>query len=122
MKKSGLVEKPSLRLDLRQVRPGQAKYELLKEHLVAEMVAGRLKPGQALPGERHLEETLGIARLTIRQAMASLESDGLIRRVQGKGNFVEADARRKLKRGQDIFALVMPETPQRFLSFADAGF
>jgi GntR family transcriptional regulator of arabinose operon len=53
---------------------------------------------------------LGIARTTIRQAMASLERDGLIRRVQGKGTFVEDDVRRRLHHGQDIFALVVPET------------
>ena len=122
MNKSGLAEKSSLRLDLRQVRPGQAKYELLKEHLVSEMLSGQLKPGQALPGERHLEETLGIARLTIRQAMASLENDGLIRRVQGKGNFVEADARKKLQQGQDIFALVVPETRGGFYPSLLHGF
>ncbi len=96
------------RLDLHGKRPGQAKYERLKKHLVSEILAGRLKPGQALPCERRLVETLGVARMTIRQAMISLENDGLIRRVQGKGNFVEADARRKLKRGLDIFALIVP--------------
>jgi GntR family transcriptional regulator, arabinose operon transcriptional repressor len=117
-----LVKERSLRRDLREVRPGQAKYERLKEHLVSEMLAGRLRPGQALPGERHLEETLGIARLTIRQAMASLESDGLIRRVQGKGNFVESDARKKLNRGQDIFALVVPETRVGFYPALLHGF
>ena len=74
------------------------------------MATGRLKPGQKLPSEHHLVRTLGMARTTIRQAMASLENDGLIRRVQGKGTFVEADARRKLHHGQDIFALVVPET------------
>jgi GntR family transcriptional regulator, arabinose operon transcriptional repressor len=104
------MTEPSFRLDLRDERPGQAKYERLKEHLVNEIVAGRLKPGQALPCERRLEKLLGVARMTIRQAMISLEGDGLIRRVAGKGNFVEADARRKLKRGLDIFALVVLET------------
>lgn len=97
-------------LDLHRKHSTQPKHERLKTHLVNEMLAGRLKPGEALPSEHYLVETLGVARTTIRQAMAALESDGLIRRVQGKGTFVEDDARRKLKRGQDIFALVVPAT------------
>lgn len=122
MKEHVATVDPSLRQGLQQVRRGHAKYELLKEHLVGEMLAGRLKPGQALPGERYLEKTLGLARLTIRQAMASLETDGLIRRVQGKGNFVEENALRKLHRGQDTFALVMPETHGGFYPSLIRGF
>ncbi len=115
-----------LRLDLGDGRSGQAKYERLKHHLVNEIIAGRLTPGQALPSENHLVKTLGVARMTIRQTMVSLENDGLIRRVQGKGNFVEADARRKLRHGQDIFALIVLETrggfyPSLLHGFEDAA-
>ncbi len=99
-----------LSLDLRHGHSAQPKHERLKEHLIHEMVAGRLKPGQALPSLQHLVKTLGVARMTVCQAMASLENDGLIRRVQGKGTFVEDNAQRKLKRGQDIFALIVPVT------------
>jgi GntR family transcriptional regulator, arabinose operon transcriptional repressor len=104
------VRKRSLTLDLRDERSAQPKYERLKEHLINEMITGRLKPGQALPSLQELVKSLGIARMTVCQAMASLESDGLIRRVQGKGTFVEDDARRKLRCGQDIFALIVLET------------
>lgn len=110
MKTTGIIEDRSLKRQFRGIRPGQAKYERLKEYLANEIAVGRIKPGEALPCERRLEEVLGLSRLTIRQAMASLEQDGLIRRMQGKGNYVEADARRKLKRGLDIFALVVLET------------
>lgn len=97
-------------LDLRVASSGRAKHERLRDHFVNELIAGRLKPGQAIPSEAHLVESLGVARMTIRQAMGSLESEGLIRRVQGKGTFIEDDAQLKLRRGQDIFALVVPET------------
>jgi DNA-binding LacI/PurR family transcriptional regulator len=75
-----------------------------------------------LPSEHCLMEAMGVARATVRQAMASLEHDGLIRRVQGKGTFVDNDARRKLCRGQDIFALVVPETLEGFYPSLLHGF
>lgn len=100
----------------------QSKHERLKKHFIDELRVGRLKPGDAIPTEQSLMETLGVARATIRQAMASLENEGLIRRIQGKGTFVEEDVRRKLKRGQDIYALVTPETHGGFYPSLLHGF
>jgi GntR family transcriptional regulator, arabinose operon transcriptional repressor len=99
-----------LKLDLGDGRVSEPKYERLKNHLITEMLAGRLKPGQALPSEQHFAKSLRISTMTVRQAMASLADEGLIRRVPRRGSFVEADARQKLRRGQDLFALVVPET------------
>jgi GntR family transcriptional regulator, arabinose operon transcriptional repressor len=112
----------TLAIDLRDDQSGQSKHERLKDHIVNEIFAGRLKPGQAVPSVRRLVETLGVARMTVCQAMASLAQDGIIRRVQGKGTFVEADVRRKLRRGQDIFALVVPETRGGFYPSLLHGF
>jgi GntR family transcriptional regulator, arabinose operon transcriptional repressor len=116
------MKKGLLRLDLRKDRLGRPKYQRLRDHLANEMLAGRLKPGQAIPSENTLVQSLGLARMTVRQAMVSLESDGLIRRVQGKGNFVHEEARRKLKRGLDVFALVVPETREGFYPSLLHGF
>lgn len=111
-----------LNLDLRQEGSGRSKHERLRDYLVDEMIAGRMKPGQALPSERRLMRQLGVARMTISQALASLENDGLIRRVQGKGTFVEPGARSKLRRGLDIFALVVPDTRSGFYPSLLRGF
>ena len=116
------MQKQLLKLDLRHEHPSRSKYERLRDHLVQQMCLGRLKAGQALPSEQRLVESLGIARTTVRQAMAALENDGLIRRVQGKGTFVEEGARRKLKHGQDIFALVVPATRGGFFPSLLHGF
>jgi GntR family transcriptional regulator of arabinose operon len=111
-----------LALDLRQEVSGQPKHERLKNHLVNEIIAGRLSPGQALPSERQFMQALGVARMTICQALGSMESDGLIRRVQGKGTFVDDDVRQKLKRGLDMFALLVPETREGFYPSLLHGF
>lgn len=117
-----MSEKQMSTLECSHVGSAQAKHERLRDYFVREMLAGRLRGGEALPTEPQLVETFGMGRTTVRQAMAALERDGLIRRIQGKGTFVEDDARRKLKRGQDIFALVVLETREGFYPSLLHGF
>jgi GntR family transcriptional regulator len=52
---------------------------------------GLWQPGQKLPTLDALALEFGVARVTVRQAMGILESEGLIWRKQGKGTFVAAD-------------------------------
>ena len=88
------------------------KYERIKEYLQSELANSRLLPGQALPSEAALGRDFNVARNTVRQAMAELERDGLIFRVQGKGTFVQDDVQqlRSRIRKQGFFALIMPES------------
>ncbi len=96
--------------DLHVAQSPQPKYERLEGFLLAELTAGRLGPGDALPPESNLAGRFQIARHTVRKALSGLEQRGLIRRQQGKGTFVSDDVRARLRRGVDIFALVAPET------------
>jgi len=63
-------------------------YIQLKEHILARMERGGLKPGQRLPSERELCDQFGVSRITIRQALGELMRDGLLQSVRGKGTFV----------------------------------
>ncbi len=62
------------------------KYYPVKRHLAEHIAA--LQPGSAVPPERALATALGISRTTVRQALAELEMEGRLRRIQGKGTFV----------------------------------
>ncbi len=95
-------------LKARRVRA--PKYSRLKSYLEGELSKGRLKPGEALPTELDLSENFGLARSTVRQALAELQRDGLIRRVRGKGTFVEDQDSPRLRRDLNTFALVVNET------------
>lgn len=67
-------------------------YEQLSDVLIADIVDGRLEPGDMLAGEHELCLKHGVSRTVVRRALSGLEAAGYIRRVQGKGTFV-ADPR-----------------------------
>lgn len=45
-------------------------------------------PGSAAPSERELVQRFGVARMTVRQAMDTLVTEGLLERMPGRGTFV----------------------------------
>ncbi|MEV6287987.1 GntR family transcriptional regulator [Kribbella sp. NPDC051770] len=47
-------------------------------------------PGQVLPSERSLSESLGVSRPTLRAALDDLAREGLVVREHGRGTFVSA--------------------------------
>lgn len=55
------------------------------ERLILE---GELKPGEKLPAERELAETLKVSRVSVREALRELENRGLIDRRPGRGTVV----------------------------------
>lgn len=52
------------------------------------LLHGLLRPGDKLPPERSLAETLGVSRSTLREVLDTLEARGLIARRQGSGAVV----------------------------------
>ncbi|MFC5832026.1 GntR family transcriptional regulator [Nonomuraea insulae] len=62
----------------------------IERWLLTSIAAGELAPGDRLPGERELATLLGVSRMTLRQALATLERDGVLLRMPGRsgGAFV----------------------------------
>ena len=63
------------------------KYLTVRDHLAA-LVAQELQVGDAIPSERHLSQQFGLSRMTVRQAVDTLVTDGVLVREQGRGTFV----------------------------------
>ncbi|MFI7612907.1 GntR family transcriptional regulator [Nonomuraea terrae] len=62
----------------------------IERWLLQSISNGELAPGDRLPGERELAGRLGVSRMTLRQALATLEREGVLLRVPGRsgGAFV----------------------------------
>jgi GntR family transcriptional regulator len=63
-------------------------YFQLREAILREMEDGGLRAGDRLPTEAALQHRYGVSRSTIRQALAELAAEGVIRTVHGVGTFV----------------------------------
>ena len=51
------------------------------------------QPGERLPSEPYLAEQLSVSRATLREAMRAFETQGIIRRKQGSGTYVNQPPR-----------------------------
>jgi GntR family transcriptional regulator len=63
------------------------KHEQLRT-ILTELATRELSPGDMLPSERQLCLDHGVSRITVREAIGQLVSEGLLVRVRGKGTFV----------------------------------
>lgn len=68
-------------------------YAQLANTLRGEIDAGKWCRGAQLPAIEELASRFGVARATMRQAIALMEEEGLVRRRHGLGTFVEREPR-----------------------------
>jgi GntR family transcriptional regulator len=63
-------------------------YIQLTRILLDEIHAGKWQPGQRIPTEEELCREYNVSKITVRQAILNLSSEGYLLKVQGKGTFV----------------------------------
>jgi GntR family transcriptional regulator, N-acetylglucosamine utilization regulator len=71
-------------------------YHQLKRVILREIESGHWQPDAQLPTEDELARRFRVSKITVRQALRDLATEGFIRREQGRGTFVE---RRRLQQG-----------------------
>jgi GntR family transcriptional repressor for pyruvate dehydrogenase complex len=84
VKDMGVAKVPPLRTRVRSVS------DALVAHLEQMIALGELGPGDRLPSERELAESLSVSRTSLREALHKLEDKHLIERRQGRGTVVLA--------------------------------
>lgn len=63
-------------------------YQKINRDIADQISSGLLKAGDRLDSEVKLAERYGVSRMTLRQALAELEIDGLVVRRHGSGTYV----------------------------------
>ncbi|WP_090769389.1 GntR family transcriptional regulator [Nonomuraea maritima] len=87
----------------------------LADIIRADIAAGRLKPGQALPSETRLMQQYELGRVAVRQALGVLRSEGLIVTVKREGSYVrpQAPVQRVVVEGLAEVTARMPSPDER---------
>lgn len=70
------------------VLPTASRTRQVRDQLEALIERGELQPGERLPSERELSGLLGVSRVSVREAICSLEAVGLVEVHHGRGTFV----------------------------------
>ena len=70
--------------------PGVPLYEALYRYIRADILSGKLSPGQKLPSKRTLSANLEVSKITVEAAYNQLLSEGYITAREKVGYFVEA--------------------------------
>lgn len=60
-------------------------YRQIMDQVVAMTASGRAQPGDMLPSIRELAQLLEVNMMTVSKAYSKLESDGVLKRLRGRG-------------------------------------
>lgn len=94
--------------------PRPLKYRRIAEDLRSGIRRGDYEPGHALPGENDLMARYKVARMTVRQALAELQREGLAEARRGSGVYV-SDSRAIVREG----TASLPTLPAGQSTFSD---
>jgi GntR family transcriptional regulator len=95
-------------------------YYQLQELLKEQIESGGWKPGDRLPSEPELARRYAVSRVVVRQALAILQDDGQIVRIQGRGTFV-AEPKLDARAGGLARMLAAPRLPDVAIDVLEAG-
>lgn len=72
-------------------------FEQMANQIKERILLNELQIGQRLPNERELAEQFGVSRTVVREAMKSLEKEGLVQVQPGRGTFVSYGTEQAIK-------------------------
>lgn len=78
-------------------RSAASPYLTIKNDLLAQIRAGQLRPGDAVPHEETIAQNYGVARATVHRALRELAEEGFVERKRRAGTRVAAAGGRTTK-------------------------
>ena len=81
-----MLSKP--KFENRKLKRPQLLYQVVQDEVKSYIIEHALVPGDALPPETELAEQLGVSRNSVREAVKSLETLGIVEAKTGAGLFV----------------------------------
>ncbi|MEV7793178.1 GntR family transcriptional regulator [Streptomyces sp. NPDC087512] len=76
------------------IRSVPSRHHDIAEDLRQQITTGRIAPGERLPSEASLADRYKVSTVTLRRALAVLQRERLVEKIQGKGNFVRRPLRK----------------------------
>lgn len=77
--------------------PKTSKYMQIVDWVHDLLKAGKLHTGDRLETEAEIAERFSFSRQTVRQALANLEQEGIIEKIQGSGSYIKRQLPRETK-------------------------
>lgn len=87
-------------------------YQTVVNYIKEEIYCDRLRIGNKLPTERELSAKLELSRNSIREALRTLSSLGIIESRQGSGNYLAGDINKFFSESFSMITLMNKTTPQ----------
>lgn len=75
-------------VDSMSMEKNTPKYIELVKWIQEQIETKKLQPGQKMYSENELKDMFGVSRQTVRHAISVLENEGMIRRIQGSGTYI----------------------------------
>lgn len=86
-------------------------YRQVADAIRADIDAGRLQPRKPIPSELHLTQQFGVARDTVRRAIAHLYELGLVHTIAGRGTYVRTRTTTTVRAEPGMRIVSRPATP-----------
>jgi GntR family transcriptional repressor for pyruvate dehydrogenase complex len=77
-----------MKMDINEMNGLDSKEKLIISEIKSLIILKNLEPGEKLPSERLLAEKIGVTRGSIRNAIQTLESYGLLKSIPQSGTFI----------------------------------
>lgn len=89
-------------------------YRQIEEYIKELIEQNQHVPNYKLPSENQLANKFGASRITVQKALNNLQDENIIRRIQGKGTFVNTDDTLSLSSLTRTIYLLLPDIDRKY--------